>query len=86
MILARIISILVEIYIFLIAVWCLLTWLPIQRGTLMGDIMEVIGRIVTPYLNIFKRIVPPILNIDFSPILAIAVLVLLERVFIGILL
>ena len=50
----------VNFYELLIVVWCLLTWVPIRQGGLMEDIATAIGRIVEPYLSLFRRLIPPL--------------------------
>lgn len=70
---AYIITGLIEIYVFLILVYCILSWIP-RKGKVLGTIDYYIARIVEPYLNIFRKIMPPVGGIDFSPILAILVL------------
>ena len=73
---AYIITGLIEIYVFLILVYCILSWIP-RKGKVLGTIDYYIARIVEPYLNIFRKIMPPVGGIDFSPILAILVLELI---------
>ena len=41
--------------------------------------------VVEPYLALFRRFIPPMSGIDFSPIVAIVVLRLVQRVFLYIL-
>ena len=72
---------LIDFYVLLILVYCLLSWFPISRGGFVGDMADAIASIVEPYLNFFRKILPPLGGIDFSPILAILVLQLLERFF-----
>ena len=76
---------LLDFYELLIIVWCVLSWIPTVSGTL-ADIKDVLGRIVSPYLDLFRSIIPPMSGIDFSPIVAILALRLVERLVVGILL
>jgi len=68
-----------DFYQILIVVWCLLSWFPRTSGGLLDDISNAIGTIVCPYLDIFRRLIPPFGGVDFSPILAVVVLQLIER-------
>lgn len=73
-----------QIYFWLILVRCLLSFIPSidwYRQPFQGlrDVTDL-------YLDIFKRIVPPFNGIDFSPIVAIIALQLLNFLFIYILL
>ena len=65
---------LINAYILVIVVWCLLSWFPISRGTRLG---EIIDRLVEPYMHWFDFI-PPLGGISFSPVVAIIVLYLVQ--------
>jgi YggT family protein len=69
----RIISTIVNFYVFLIIVYVLLSWFPHERGV-MGDVYRAFGKICEPYLGLFRKIMPPIGGIDFSPVVAVIVL------------
>ena len=75
---------LIDFYQILIIIWCILTWIPFGAVGVVDDIKDVLGRVVRPYLDLFSRFVPPFGGIDFSPILAIIVLGLLERLIVAI--
>lgn len=65
---------LVDLYILVIVVWCLLSWFPNARGTKLGD---VVNQLVEPYMRWFDFI-PPIGGISFAPVVAIFVLYLVQ--------
>ena len=71
---------LVNFYQILIVVWCILSWFPVPRNGLLADLVGAIDALVSPYINLFRRFIPPFGGLDFSPILAIAVLSLVSRV------
>lgn len=75
----RLVQALFNFYSFLILAYCLLSWFPIRTGGLMEDIAVVLRGIVGPYLDLFRRFLPPMAGIDWSPVLAILVLNLLEN-------
>lgn len=80
MILALILYILrglIDLYVFLILIYCILSWIP-NKGKFLGTIDYYLARIVDPYLNLFRKIMPPVGGIDFSPVLAILVLELVR--------
>ena len=83
---ARLVQTLFNFYSFLVLAYCLLSWFPIRSGGLMEDIGAVLQSIVGPYLNLFSRFLPPMGGIDWSPVLAILVLNLLENLIIRLLL
>lgn len=67
-----------EIYFWLILVRCLLSFVPSidwykQPFTALKDVTDL-------YLDIFRRIIPPFNGLDFSPIIAIIVLQILQYV------
>lgn len=69
-----IISQLVNVYIFIIFVYVLMSWIPNPTGVI-GDIYRALGTLCDPYLNLFKKYIPPIGGVvDISPIVAIIVL------------
>ena len=51
-----------------------------REGSLVGDVAVVVNRLVAPYMNLFRRFVPPLGGIDFSPIIAIFALSIIENV------
>lgn len=71
---------LIDFYELLIVVWCVLSWIPANEYGTLHDLREVLGRIVRPYLDLFRRFIPPMGGVDFSPVLAVLVLGLLQRV------
>ena len=62
-----------------------MTWIPMREGGLMQDIAAVLDTIVGPYLNLFRRYIPPMGGMDFSPVVAVIALSVIERLVIGIL-
>lgn len=75
---ATILGKLVNFYEFLIIVYCLLSWFPRGRGGFIDDLSAVLESICGPFLNIFRRFIPAMGGIDFSPVIAIVVLNLIE--------
>lgn len=71
----NIFNIVVQIYIWLIIANALMSWLP---GAYESRLGQFIGRLVQPFLNIF-RFIPSLGGIDFSPVIAIVVLQLAQR-------
>ena len=69
---------LLRIYSFCIVVWCLSSWITVSNDS-VRNILKAIGKIVEPYLNVFRRAIPPISGVDLSPIVALFVLNLVGR-------
>lgn len=66
-------------YNILIIVYCLMSWFPIRQGGLIDDIRAVLASLVEPYLNLFRRFIPPFGGIDWSPIIAILALSVIQN-------
>lgn len=77
--LINLISALVNFYEWLVIIWCFMSWFPLREGSLMYDVAVVIDRIVSPYMNLFRRLIPPLGGMDFSPIVGLFVLSFGER-------
>ncbi len=67
---------LMNIYSWLIIIYILMSWVPNARESNFG---EMLGRIVEPYLEPFRKIIPPLGMLDISPIVALIALRLAER-------
>lgn len=72
--LALAVNTLFKIYEVIVLVWCILSWIPMTPGGFLYDLNQVVGRLVEPYVNIFRRFIPPMGGIDFSALVAILVL------------
>ena len=83
---AQLVVTLFNFYSFLVLAYCILSWIPMRDGGLLQDIGAVLSQIVGPYLNFFRRFVPPMGGIDFSPVIAIIALNLIERLVLNLLL
>ncbi|WP_256710677.1 YggT family protein [Paenibacillus sp. FSL H8-0548] len=65
----NVIDTLQSIYSFMIIGYVLLSWLPNARESFIGVFL---GKMVEPYLGIFRRFIPPIGGmLDLSPIIAL---------------
>lgn len=72
-----------EIYFWLILVRCLLSFIPSIDW--YKQPFEGLKDVTDLYLNLFRRIIPPIGGLDFSPIIAIIFLQILEHLILYIL-
>jgi YggT family protein len=76
------------VYLILIFARILMSWIPrIPRSSTLRPLLDFITDTTDPYLNIFRRFIPPIggggVGIDISPIVAIFVLIIAERLIVG---
>lgn len=65
-------------YQLLIFVWALLSWIPSPSGALV-EFRATLGKVVEPFVGIFRRFIPMAGVVDFSPFVAIIVLQLVQR-------
>lgn len=66
---------LIDAYSWVIVIWVILSWVPMSSSaSLVQDIREVLDRLVSPYINLFRRYIPPFGGIDFSPMVALIAL------------
>ena len=69
------VSLLVDLYGFLLILYILSGWIPQLRHSMVGQIL---AQLSEPYLRLFRGIIPLLSGIDFSPILAFIVLRLVQ--------
>ena len=77
---ASVLNSLVNFYELLIVVWCFMSWIPRRDDGLLADVAEVLDRIVSPYVSIFSRLIPPVMGMNFSPVVAVLVLEIIQNV------
>jgi len=70
-------SMLVQLYILMIFVYVLSTWVPEWR---YQNWHRTLGTICDPFLSMFRRIVPPMGMMDLSPMIAILFLVVVAQI------
>lgn len=69
---------LLSAYQLLIFVWAMLSWIPSPNGQLV-EFRRVLGKVVEPFVGIFRRFIPTAGVVDFSPFVAIIMLQLIQR-------
>jgi YggT family protein len=72
------------VYTILIFINILMSWIPhIPRSATLRPVLDFVTETTNPYLNVFRRLMRPVgaggMMIDISPILAIIVLGLINR-------
>ncbi|EFM12837.1 protein of unknown function YGGT [Paenibacillus curdlanolyticus YK9] len=66
-----------QIYSYMVIGYVLLSWMPNARDSFIG---QWLGKLVDPYLSIFRRFIPPIGGmLDISPIIALFALNFIAR-------
>lgn len=64
----------VGIYILLIFVYVLLSWVQLPYSRTFSTVQEFLDDVVSPYLRLFRGRIPTLGPIDLSPIVAVVVL------------
>lgn len=67
-----------NIFYFLIILRIFLSWIPSINWS--AQPWKTISEVTDIYLDLFRKIIPPIANIDFSPIVALIVLQIVENI------
>ena len=63
----------VDVYILLIIIWAIMSWVDVREGWLR-DVYRALDNLVRPYVDIFSRAIPTVGGISFAPIIAIVLL------------
>jgi YggT family protein len=69
-------SSLVNVYMFVIFVYVLASWIPETR---YQGWYRALGSVCEPYLSLFRKLVPPMGGFDLSPMIAFFVLMILAQ-------
>lgn len=85
---ASYVSALFTVYIVLIFLRILMSWIPNLPTTGPGGaLVEFLRQTTDPYLDIFRRFIPPVggrgMALDLSPIIGVVVLLLLQGLVVG---
>lgn len=74
---------LIRVYYWLIIIRILLSWIPLPENDVVRTLYRLIYDATEPYLGLFRRLIPSLgrggMGFDFSPILAIMVLFVIEN-------
>ena len=72
----KFVSYLFVFYYYAIFAYILMSWVPQIRNTFIGEFLTAICE---PYLKLFRKFIPPVGMIDISPMAALFVLMLIQR-------
>ena len=64
------------IYILLIFVWVLLSWIRIPYSRTFAAVQQFLDEVVSPYIRLFRGRIPTLGPLDLSPIVAVVVVIL----------
>jgi YggT family protein len=71
------VAVFIYVYAILIFAYVITSWF--QMPYSLSGVQRFLRDVCEPYLRIFRRILPPLGPIDLSPMVAVGVLVLIER-------
>jgi YggT family protein len=74
----------INFYVLIIVAWAILSWFNKGSGV-VNDIYQALDKIVSPFVDIFRRFIPTAGGMDFSPFIAIIVLQIVGRMLVGLL-
>ena len=69
----------IYLYIFLILAYVISSWIRLPYSPWLNRIQRFLYDVAEPYLRLFRRILPSMGALDLSPIVALIVLVALDR-------
>ena len=79
------INVFVTVYILLILAYILTSWIRLPYSPWLNRIQRFLYDVCEPYLRIFRRIVPQFGPLDLSPMVAVIVLIVAQRIVISLL-
>jgi uncharacterized protein YggT (Ycf19 family) len=74
------VDVFITVYILLILAYIITSWIRLPYSPWLNRVQRFLYDVCEPYLRIFRRIVPPIGPLDLSPMIAVIVLILVQRV------
>jgi YggT family protein len=77
---AALVHVFLYVYIALIFVYVLTTWVQLPYSSALGKVQRFLHDVCDPYLRLFRRVVPPLGPVDLSPMVAMLVLIVIDRV------
>ena len=74
------ITVFISVYVLIIFAYIILSWVRLPYSPWLNRIQRFLYDVCDPYLRIFRRLLPSFGAFDFSPIVAILALFLIDRV------
>jgi uncharacterized protein YggT (Ycf19 family) len=73
------VDVFIYVYILVIFIYILTSWIPLPYSPWLNRVQRFLYDVCDPYLRLFRRVVPQLGPLDISPILAVIVLVGVQR-------
>jgi YggT family protein len=74
------VTVFISVYVLIIFAYIILSWVRLPYSPWLNRIQRFLYDVCEPYLRIFRRLLPSFGGFDFSPIIAVLALFLLDRV------
>lgn len=74
------VNVFISVYVLIIFAYLILSWVRLPYSPWLNRVQRFLYDVCEPYLRIFRRLLPSFGAFDFSPIVAVFALVLLNRV------
>ena len=74
------INVFISVYVLIIFAYIILSWVRLPYSPWLNRIQRFLYDVCDPYLRIFRRLLPSFGAFDFSPIVAVLTLFLIDRV------
>jgi len=74
------VNVFISVYVLIIFAYIILSWVRLPYSPWLNRIQRFLYDVCEPYLRIFRRLLPSFGAFDFSPIVAVLALLLLDRV------
>jgi YggT family protein len=79
------VSVFVGVYILLIFAYIITSWIRLPYSPTLNRVQRFLYDVCEPYLRIFRRFLPSLGPLDLSPIVAVFVLIILNRIIVAVL-
>jgi len=74
------VNVFISVYVLVLFAYIILSWVRLPYSPWLNRIQRFLYDVCEPYLRIFRRLLPSFGAFDFSPIVAILALLLIDRV------
>lgn len=75
----RFVDVFFIVYTLAILIHILLSWFRLPASPILSAVQDFLHDVCAPYLRVFRRLIPPLGPLDVSPIVAIVVLGVVQR-------
>jgi uncharacterized protein YggT (Ycf19 family) len=83
--LASFVNVFIWVYILLLFAYILTSWIRLPYSPWLNRVQRFLYDVCDPYLRLFRRFLPPVGPLDLSPMVALFVLYILQRVLVSLL-